>query len=135
MNSYSGSCFCGEVRYKINSEILNAVNCHCAFCRSHSGAAFSTYAVFPQASLEITKGEDKLTCFQADEGRKYFCGVCGTPVFNLNNRYPGVCIMYFGTLENAKTISPAINAWCESKLGWVDALSSLPSTAQAVGRQ
>lgn len=135
MSLHSGSCLCGEVNYKLNSEILNVVNCHCNFCRSHSGTAFSTYAALPYTSFEITKGEDKLGSFQAGEGKKHFCSVCGTPIFNLNNRYPGACMIYFGTLENAKVVAPMVNIWCESKLAWVDTVSSIPSREQGVERK
>ena len=67
MNNLKGSCLCGEVNYNLTSEILNVVNCHCDFCRSHSGAAFSTYVALPYTSLEITHGKDKLISFRAGD--------------------------------------------------------------------
>ncbi|MDX8399933.1 MAG: GFA family protein [Gallionellaceae bacterium] len=135
MSLHNGSCLCGEVNYKLSSEIKKVVNCHCNLCRSHSGAAFSTYAVLPFAALEISKGEDKLSRFQIVDGKKHFCSVCGTPIFNVNTKYPGACMIYLGTLENAKDISPAVNIWCDSKLSWVDSVSSIPSLAQGVERK
>lgn len=69
MNLHNGSCFCGEVNYILNSEIMKVVNCHCNFCRSHSGAAFSSYAALPFASLEFTKGKEKLSAFQFGDGK------------------------------------------------------------------
>ncbi len=70
MRKHNGACYCGEIRYDLKSEILNVVNCHCDFCRSHSGAAFSTYAALPYRSLKITKGREKLGCYETDEGKK-----------------------------------------------------------------
>ena len=130
-----GSCICGEVKYRLNSEILSVVNCHCNFCRSHSGAAFSTYVVLPATSLEITDGQEKLNSFDVREGKKHFCSVCGTPVFNLNKRYPGVCMIYYGTLDNAENIVPVKNVWSENKLEWVDNISTIKSVAQGVERK
>lgn len=135
MNLHSGSCLCGEVNYKLNSDIIRVVNCHCNFCRSHSGAAFSTYAALPFSSLEFTKGQEKLSAFQVREAKKHFCSVCGTPIFNLNNKYPGACMIYLGTLKKSQEITPMVNVWCESKLGWVDTLSSIQSLAQGVERK
>lgn len=135
MNTHSGSCLCGEVNYRLNSEIKKVVNCHCNFCRSHSGAAFTSYAALPYAALEITKGQEKLSSYQSGEGKKHFCSVCGTPIYNLNNKYPGASMIYLGTLAKARDITPTINVWCESKLGWVDNVSSIPSLAQGVERK
>ena len=135
MRKLTGTCLCGEVRYRLNSEILNVVNCHCNFCRSHSGAAFSTYAALPHASLEITHGEDSLASFEEGEGKKHFCSKCGTPLFNLNKRYPGACMIYFGTLDDAGEIKPMVNVWTENKLDWVDSVLSIPSVAQGVERK
>lgn len=135
MNLHNGSCFCGVVNYKLNSAIMKVVNCHCDFCRSHSGAAFSSYAALPFASLEFTKGKESLSAFQIVDGEKHFCRECGTPIFNINNKYPGACMVYLGTIENARDITPMVNVWCESKLGWVDSLSSIHSLAQGVERK
>jgi hypothetical protein len=135
MDIPTGSCLCGEVTYKLNSEIVNVVNCHCNFCRSHSGAAFSTYAALPYSSFEITKGREKISSFAVEKGKKHFCSACGTPLFNLNEKYPGACMIYFGTLTKPQEIIPKVNIWCESKLGWVDSLSSVPSVGQGIERK
>lgn len=44
-------------------------------------------------------------------------------------------MVYLGTLEKAKDVTPTINVWCESKLGWVDTLSSIRSMAQGIERK
>jgi len=131
MESREGGCLCGEIRYKLNSEIRSVVNCHCNFCRAHSGGAFATYAVLAHSDLELTEGESKLSAFKAKEGRKHFCSTCGTPVFNINARYPGLCMVYLGTLDENRELSPAINIWCESMLEWVGSIKSIPSFPQS----
>lgn len=132
VNHLNGSCLCGKVKFKLNSEIRNVVNCHCNFCRSHSGAAFSTYAALPRSALEIISDHDGLHSFQIRGVKKHFCRECGTPIFNLNDKYPGAYMVYLSTLERARDILPQVNVWCESKLGWVDSLPSLPSLGQGV---
>jgi len=132
MNLHTGSCLCGEVKYKLNSEIMKVVNCHCNFCRSHSGAAFSSYAALPFAALELTKGQEILSAYKFGEGEKHFCRECGTPIFNINNKYLGACMVYLGTLEKAQNVTPMVNVWNESKLGWVDEVSAIHSLDQGV---
>lgn len=135
MSHQTGKCFCGEVRFRLNAEIANVVNCHCNFCRSHSGGAFSTYAALPYAAFEITDGKESLRTFGTGNGSKHFCGECGTPIFNLNGKYPGACMVYLGTLERCREILPKVNVWCESKLGWIESTMSLPSMAQGFVRK
>ena len=132
MSVHKGACLCGDVTYKLNSRILKVVNCHCNFCRSHTGSAFSTYAAALYKSLEITSGQEKLTSHQANEGKKHFCSSCGTPIFNINVKHPGICMVYFGTLKDSREITPATNVWCESKLTWVDNISSIHSMDKGV---
>lgn len=132
MRKHNGSCHCGEITYHLNSEIMKVVNCHCNFCRSHSGASFSTYAALPYDSLEITKGKNNLKSYHAKDAKKHFCNSCGTPIFNTNKKYRGACMIYLGTLEKAKDIVPVINVWCESKLSWVDNVSSVNSIEQGI---
>src|SRR5512144_1393699 len=93
----SGSCFCNAVQYKVSGGHKAVVKCHGNFCRKHSGAALSTYVAVPEEALEITSGADSLATFQfAEDAHKHFWKQCGSPIFNKNARYPGLCIIYLG---------------------------------------
>jgi len=129
-----GSCRCGAIAYRVNGALLNVVNCHCHFCRSHTGAAFATYAVIKHSALEIEQKEQTLAIFAEGEAHKHFCARCGTPIFNLNPRYPGACMLYFGTLADAATLAPKANVWCESQLAWLDRMGELPAFPQGYER-
>jgi hypothetical protein len=132
VNKQNGSCGCGAVEFRLNSEIVNVVNCHCNMCRRHNGSSFSTYAVLPFRFLEIIKGQEQIKEYSVGSGKKHFCEKCGTPLFNVNEKYPGACMLYIGTLHLADTLVPKLNVWCESKLAWVDALSDFPGLSQGV---
>jgi hypothetical protein len=111
------------------------LNCHCEACRRRNGTAFSTYCVVAEEAMEITQGADAVTSVSAPSGSsKHFCSRCGTPLFNMNVRYPGRRMVYYGTLSNEAAISPAYNVYCESKLAWVDAVSAIRSFDQAIAR-
>ena len=135
MTQRNGSCVCGEVTYRLISNIKNIVNCHCNFCRSHSGAAFSSYAALPYSSLEITSGEAKISAYEVQGGKKHFCSQCGTPIFNLNEEYPGACMIYMGTLEDVSDITPKMNIWYENRLAWVDDINSIHSMNKGIERR
>ena len=132
MEGRLGSCACGSIAYRLNSEIRNVVNCHCNMCRKHNGSAFSTYVALPFEAFEIIKGEDKLEKYRVHSGQKHFCSSCGTPMYNLNGKYPGACMVYFGTLEDSNEITPRINVWCESKLSWVENLATINGVPEGI---
>jgi len=128
--SVKGSCACGEMRFEFNARVLNVVNCHCNSCRSRNGSAFSTYVALPHKALNIVRGEESLKAFRAGAGTKHFCANCGSPLFNLNGKYPGMCMVYLGALENHAEITPRLNIWHESHLTWVDDMPAIRSLPQ-----
>ena len=114
------------------TDIRFVVNCHCNFCRGMNGAAFSTYAVVPRKFLSLV-GEESIAEYQIAEGFiKHFCRQCGTPLYNLNARYPKSCMIYLGALENSSTLIPAANIYCESMLAWVEQIASLEKFDKSV---
>ena len=120
----SGSCCCGTIRYHVDSHPRHIVNCHCNLCRTMNGSAFSSYVVIPHNALTVS-GEEHAAHYPVTEGaRKHFCRNCGTPLFNVNNRYPGVCMLYLGTLADGVRHIPSVNLYCDSMLAWVPDIGS-----------
>ncbi|MHB8742165.1 MAG: GFA family protein [Sulfuricaulis sp.] len=131
----SGACACGAVRYAITGPVKSVVNCHCQACRQRGGAAYSTYCVVPQDALKIIQGAENLSTYETTTpARKHFCARCGSPIYNFNGRYPGVYLVYYGSLSENANLVPAANIYCESKLPWVESISSIKSFANAIQR-
>lgn len=122
----TGSCLCNSIRYIINEEISSVVNCHCKTCKKITGGAFETIAVIEEKNLEIIAGESELATYQISESaKKHFCRTCGTPIFNLLDKYPGRCMVQVGSLDQPSSIAPAVNIFCESMLPWVKEISGM----------
>ena len=133
---FSGSCFCNAVQFKVSGAPKAVVNCHCNFCRKHSGAAFSTYVAVPETELEIIAGADFISSFLVKEdSHKHFCKQCGTPIFNKNARYPGLSMIYLGGISGLPGIAPTANIYCESQLEWVPSIAEIRSFAQGIAKQ
>ena len=129
-NTVSGSCKCGAVSYSVESDIRQVVNCHCNTCRKMNGSAFSSYAVVPQKYFSLS-GQENVAEFQIAEGMlKHCCKKCGTPVYNLNSRYPKYCMIYLGSLENSASLVPSRNIYCESMLDWVEHIAAMENYDQ-----
>ena len=129
-----GSCFCGNISFTLESEPKLIINCHCDFCRSHTGSAFSSYIAYPISSFELSKDKEGVAEFTMENGTKYFCKNCGTPIYNIVKKNPEACMIYLGTLNNISSLTPRRNIWCDSRLEWVYNISSIKSLKQGIGR-
>ena len=132
-NSLHGSCLCGAVRYRAATSVRRVVNCHCSLCRKMNGSAFSSYAVIPFEALEISGETHVATYVVTQRARKHYCGRCGTPLFNLNSKYPGACMLYLGTVDGNEEHAPSLNVYCETMLSWLEGVTlieGLPAGAE-----
>ena len=99
-----------------------------------NGSAFSSYAVIPHQALEILE-DDALGAFAVTErATRHFCTRCGTPIFNLNSKYAGACMLYLGTIKDGEAYSPSLNVYCESMLPWLDGVTSIEGLEKGVER-
>lgn len=78
----TGRCLCGEVRYRIDGDVRDVIDCHCERCRRTSG----NHVAATRVSLdELTlESETSLRWFAApdDPNVEYgFCARCGSSLF------------------------------------------------------
>lgn len=84
-----------------------------------NGSAFSSYAVIPYKVLELL-GEENLAAYSiTGRASKHYCSTCGTPIFNLNSKYAGACMLYLGSIEQSEVYTPSLNVYCETMLHWL----------------
>lgn len=79
MQTYKGSCHCGEIKYEIQAQIEFAIDCNCSIC-SKKG----TLLVFVQPDhFKQVSGEGFLTDYQFYKKRNHhsFCKRCGVTPF------------------------------------------------------
>ena len=80
-HTHTGSCYCGAVVMEMNGEPLDMGYCHCAQCRSYSGAPVNAFLLWKEQDVKITKGEELLSQFQSSEiSDRRFCTKCGAHV-------------------------------------------------------
>lgn len=127
----TGSCLCKSIKYVVNDEIKSVVNCHCNTCKKITGGAFETIAVVSENSLEVIEGQELITTFRInDNADKNFCSICGTPIYNQVDKYPGFTMVHVGSLDQPGLVKPAKNIFCESMLPWVKELADLDNFEQ-----
>lgn len=117
-NELHGQCFCGRVQVRVQKALKPPVNCHCSQCRRLSGAAFTTWFSIQRDALVIS-GEDALsTCHPTDNLTRQFCKFCGSHVWTLDQRQPGIAGLHAGTFEGQELPSPKADYFVSHKASW-----------------
>ena len=80
-NPLRGHCLCGDVRFRIEGEPLDAGACHCTQCQRWSGPYWSSVNV-GQHELVLENGQESLTWYpSSDHAERGFCLLCGSSLF------------------------------------------------------
>lgn len=131
--NFLGSCACNAINYVVRKNVQFVVNCHCNNCKKLTGAPFSSIAVALDQDFEIIKGKNEVSTFNiSDNVKKHFCSSCGTPIYNLNKKYPGKCMIYLGSLDDPRCVTPSINIYCESMLPWLYSINEMRNFDQEI---
>jgi len=79
MQSYSGGCQCGKVRYEVQMDIAEVIACNCSRCRRLG----SLLAFAPVAQFKLLAGEADLKSYEFNRHliRHQFCSTCGIQSF------------------------------------------------------
>jgi len=79
VQTYTGGCHCGAVRYEVTADLGQTMTCNCSRC-SKLGTIL-TFA--PAAQFSLTSGEEHLTeyLFNKKAIQHLFCAVCGIESF------------------------------------------------------
>jgi hypothetical protein len=79
MQTYSGGCQCGKVRYEVQMDIGEVIACNCSRCaRLGSLLAFA-----PISQFKLLSGDEDLTCYEFNKHMilHKFCSSCGIQSF------------------------------------------------------
>ena len=124
MGTVEGGCLCGAVRFVARGQPLNVTHCHCEDCRRSSGAAFVTWATFPRASFQFTRGNAREISW-ADRYRS-FCEQCGTPLTFRSGKDAEEIDVTVCSFDQPNAIVPADHTWGEDRLSWIHLADGLP---------
>ena len=126
-NVYEGSCFCGTVRYRLEGQPKDMMNCHCTDCRKSHGAAFATLVEFPFKSLRFRQGEDNLATYTAASGTKRsFCKTCGSIVSVWSDADTAWLEVSASTLDTPIDMRPTHHIYVRSRAPWYEIRDDLP---------
>lgn len=109
-----GGCLCGQVRFEIQGDLRDVVNCHCSKCRKFHG----NYGAYTSVKIENLKfiRQESLKWFQSpsDETanvRRGFCSECGSSLFWHPKDQPNIAIAA-GSLDSPTNLKTIGHIWC-----------------------
>ena len=128
-NQMTGSCLCGEIKYRITGEFRCLCNCHCRSCRLATGAPYVAWGTINRDFFVITTGRLK-EVVSSPGVRRGFCGQCGTSLTYTHEKRPGEIDICLVTIDAAALLRPEYHLWVSEKLPWVDINDGLPQYQQ-----
>jgi hypothetical protein len=125
--SYSGSCLCGAIRFRLTPPTLFCAHCYCRFCRQAHGAAFVTWTGVPESSFDIEQGEEQLSWFASSrQSQRGFCSRCGTTLLFKSTLAPGEIHIARACIEAEIDREPQAHVFCDHKVDWISITDELP---------
>lgn len=123
MESHSGGCACGAVRYRVYGKPAFTTVCHCKFCQRRLASAFAVIASFDEQSVEFMQGQVVECEHRSDESGRWlrmsFCPNCATTVAHTAELRPGMRSIAAGTLDESDWFVIDRHIWVQSKQPWV----------------
>ena len=79
MQTYSGGCHCGRVRYQVTTNLEPVLSCNCSICRKRG----YLLTFVPRAQFKLLSGERGQTdyLFNRKVVHHLFCSTCGVGAF------------------------------------------------------
>jgi hypothetical protein len=130
MPAYSGSCFCGAVKYRLEREPMFVHCCHCKDCQRQTGSAFVINAIIEADNVTLLSGTPEPVTMATDSGRPhdiYRCPLCKTAVWSDYGRRRVMLFVRVGTLDEPSALPPDVHIFTRSKLPWVGLPPGVPA--------
>ena len=130
MPTYPGSCFCGAVKYRLESEPMFVHCCHCSDCQHQTGSAFVINAIIEAARVTLVAGKPVPVTVKTDSGRPhdvYRCPDCQTALWSDYGRRRVMLFVRVGTLDDPSALPPDVHIYTRSKLRWVVLPEGVPA--------
>jgi hypothetical protein len=128
--TFEGGCFCGAVRYRLNSRPMFVHCCHCRDCQRQTGSAFAINALIETDRITLLLGAPEPVAMATDSGRPhdiYRCPLCKVALWSDYGGRPALRFVRVTTLDDPTAIEPDVHIFTRSKLPWI----RLPEGARA----
>ena len=83
---FDGGCHCGRVRFRVRTEVLEAIDCNCTICTKKG----VLHLIVTKDAFDLLSGAEDLTTYTFNTGvaKHTFCRVCGIHAFYTPRSHP-----------------------------------------------
>ena len=71
IETYSGGCLCGQVRYEAKGDPDRVAVCHCRYCQLRTGSPFGSLVYFETSRISVAGGSLSTYGFLSESGSKW----------------------------------------------------------------
>jgi len=126
-----GSCHCGAVRFSLESETpYPFMLCYCSICRKIGGGGGYAINIMGLAATLKVQGANNVKSFhpwsdhpdrtERSEGKRHFCGECGTALWVSNERWSELIHPFASAIDTPLPSAPERNhILLDFKPAWV----------------
>jgi hypothetical protein len=126
METFHGTCLCGEINFEYEAPSLWCAHCHCSLCQRAHGAPVVTWVGVAEQRFHLVAA-DSLRWYQSSgDSERGFCSRCGTTLFFRSARWPGEIHIARSNIDGTIDLAPSVHVHCESQAGWFQFADSLP---------
>ncbi|WP_161958726.1 GFA family protein [Ferruginivarius sediminum] len=122
MRIRTGGCQCGDIRYEIHGDPVEAYVCHCRECQKQSSSAFGISVIVNSSQLRLSSGTPSVWTRPATIGGSLdcaFCPRCGSRLWHGNPERDDIVSVKGGSLDTPPDLSAAKHIWTSRKLAGV----------------
>jgi hypothetical protein len=98
LETYSGSCHCGSVQFRIETDFAELTTCDCSICYRKNAVMVKVH----ESQFTLVRGEQFLSEYQfhTRTAKHYFCKTCGIYPFHRKRITPDFFGVNVFCLEN-----------------------------------
>ena len=122
VESISGRCLCGAVRFTATDVDPHIHACHCGMCRRWSGGPGMAVSV---GSLAFEADDHVRVYASSPWAERGFCDACGTNLF-YRIKEGGMTMAWAGTLDDASALELAGEIYVDEKPAFYDLAGDHP---------
>ena len=115
---FSGSCWCGEVRYRLLNAPLFVHACHCVDCQKASGSAFGITIIVLETDLICHRGEFVSKPVAANR-TTFICQSCEDVIYSTATHHPCTALLRSQTLDDPRVLEINAHIWTREKHAWL----------------